>query len=124
MTALPPKTHGCLVRNALAWDEYWRWDVDDEVVAMYYDAADEPQGYLVYLLKREIFKIKEMVYLNDEARRGMWDYVTAHYSMVTEVSGCNYTNHSLALANVNVPEPRMIQIQPWEASMVKEIEKA
>ena len=90
------KTHGCLVRNALAWDEYWRWDVDDEVVAMYYDAADEPQGYLVYLLKREIFKIKEMVYLNDEARRGMWDYVTAHYSMVTEVSGCNYTNHSLA----------------------------
>ena len=90
------KTHGCLVRNALAWDEYWRWDVDDEVVAMYYDAAEEPQGYLVYLLKREIFKIKEMVYLNDEARRGMWDYVTAHYSMVTEVSGCNYTNHSLA----------------------------
>ena len=63
---------------------------------MYYDAAEEPQGYLVYLLKREIFKIKEMVYLNDEARRGMWDYVTAHYSMVTEVSGCNYTNHSLA----------------------------
>ena len=27
------------------------------------------------------------------------------------------------VANVNVPEPRMIQIQPWEASMVKEIEK-
>lgn len=28
------------------------------------------------------------------------------------------------VANVNVPEPRMIQIQPWEASMVKVIEKA
>lgn len=28
------------------------------------------------------------------------------------------------VANVNVPEPRMIQIQPWEPSMVKEIEKA
>ena len=28
------------------------------------------------------------------------------------------------VANVNVPEPRMIQIQPWEKSMVKEIEKA
>ena len=27
------------------------------------------------------------------------------------------------VANVSVPEPRMIQIQPWEASMVKEIEK-
>lgn len=28
------------------------------------------------------------------------------------------------VANVNVPEPRMIQIQPWEASLVKDIEKA
>ena len=29
-----------------------------------------------------------------------------------------------SVANVSVPEPRMIQIQPWEASMVKEIEIA
>lgn len=28
------------------------------------------------------------------------------------------------VANVNVPEPRMLQIQPWEPSMVKVIEKA
>ena len=28
------------------------------------------------------------------------------------------------VANINVPEPHMIQIQPWEASLVKEIEKA
>ena len=26
------------------------------------------------------------------------------------------------VANVSVPEPRMIQIQPWEASIVKDIE--
>ncbi len=29
-----------------------------------------------------------------------------------------------AIANVSVPEPRMIMIQPWEASMCKDIEKA
>lgn len=28
------------------------------------------------------------------------------------------------VANVSVPEPRMIQISPWEPNMVKEIEKA
>ncbi|SHI35583.1 ribosome recycling factor [Parasporobacterium paucivorans] len=28
------------------------------------------------------------------------------------------------VANVSVPEPRMIQIQPWEGSMIKVIEKA
>ncbi len=29
-----------------------------------------------------------------------------------------------SVANVTVPEPRMIQIQPWESSMIKVIEKA
>ncbi len=28
------------------------------------------------------------------------------------------------VSNINVPEPRIIQIQPWEASLLKEIEKA
>ena len=28
------------------------------------------------------------------------------------------------VANVSVPEARMIQIQPWESSLIKEIEKA
>ncbi|MBQ3665911.1 MAG: ribosome recycling factor [Lachnospiraceae bacterium] len=28
------------------------------------------------------------------------------------------------VANITVPEARMIQIQPWEASLIKEIEKA
>lgn len=28
------------------------------------------------------------------------------------------------VANVSVPEPRMIQIQPWEKSLIKQIEKA
>lgn len=29
-----------------------------------------------------------------------------------------------AVANVSIPEARVIQIQPWEAKMIKEIEKA
>ena len=29
-----------------------------------------------------------------------------------------------SVANVSVPEPRMLVIQPWDASMLKEIEKA
>lgn len=29
-----------------------------------------------------------------------------------------------AVANISVPEPRVIQIQPWESSLIKDIEKA
>lgn len=90
------KTHGCLLRDELAWEEYWRWDEEDEMVAIYYSAQEEPMGYLVYLIKNEIFQIKEMVYMNQEAHKGLWHYVSAHESMVNEVVGNNYYNHTIA----------------------------
>ncbi len=90
------QTHGCLIRNKLAWDEYWRWDVDDEVIAIYYDSNDKPTGYIVYLLENDVFKIKELVYLNEEAHYGIWGYINAHQSMFDKVKGANYSNHNLA----------------------------
>ncbi|MGI6201168.1 MAG: GNAT family N-acetyltransferase [Christensenellales bacterium] len=88
--------HGVLLRDQLAWDEYWRWDVDDMVVAIYYDAQEAPQGYIVYYLENDIFNIKEMVSLNSEAEQGLWNYISAHYSMITEVHGANYTGEPMA----------------------------
>ena len=46
-------THGCLFRNALAWEEYWRWDEDDTNVAVYYNTKDKPCGFMVYLIKND-----------------------------------------------------------------------
>ena len=31
--------HGALKRNELEWEEYWRWEADDVLVAVYYDGA-------------------------------------------------------------------------------------
>lgn len=88
--------HGALLRDALAWEEYWRWDVEDMIVAIYYDVHHEPTGYVAYFLENDVFKIKEIVHLNEEARHGLWNYIAAHFSMVTEVTGNNFTGESLA----------------------------
>ncbi len=90
------KTHGCIFRNDLAWDEYWRWDVDDTMVAIYYTSDGEPSGYMVYLIKDEIMHVKEMVYMDIEAWKGLWKYIGAHESMIYEVSGSNYSNEPIA----------------------------
>ena len=90
------QTHGCIYRNDLAWEEYWRWDVDDTEVALYYSEGGDPLGYMVYLLKDEVMHIKELVYLNHEAWRGLWKYISAHESMVEAVSGSNYSNEPIA----------------------------
>lgn len=88
--------HGALMRNELAWAEYWRWETDDVTAAIYYSEDGKPLGYLVYSIEKEILWVKEMIYLNHEARIGIWNYITSHYSMITEVRGDNYTGESLA----------------------------
>lgn len=90
------ETHGCLLRNTLAWEEYWRWDEDDTVVAVYYNVSGKPLGYMVYLIKGDIMYIKEMIYLNREAQKGLWEYVHAHDSMIDEVRGNTYYNEPVA----------------------------
>jgi len=88
--------HGALIRDKLAWDEYWRWENDDMIVALYYNEEHKPLGYLVYYIANEIFHIKEMVYLTSEARHGLWNYISAHFSMITQVRGDNYSGEPMA----------------------------
>ena len=88
--------HGALKRNELEWEEYWRWEADDVIVAVYYNEAGEPKGYLVYYIANDVFRIKELVYINQEARHGLWNYVSAHFSMIDKVVGTNYTNEPMA----------------------------
>ena len=89
-TKFASKTHGCLYRNNLAWDE------DDTVVAIYYSADDVPYGYMVYLISSDIMHIKEMIYLNREAQLGLWEYIHAHDSMIAEVHGNTYFSEPIA----------------------------
>ena len=88
--------HGALKRNELEWEEYWRWEADDILVAVYYDAEEEPTGYLVYYISNDVFRIKEMVTITQEARHGLWNYISAHFSMIDKVVGYNYTNEPMA----------------------------
>ncbi|MBH5319508.1 GNAT family N-acetyltransferase [Paenibacillus sp. GSMTC-2017] len=88
--------HGAMLRNELAWEEYLRWDLDDMTVAIYYDNNDVPTGYLLYWIAEEIFQMKEMIFINEEARTGLWNFVSAHFSMVTMVKGDIYKDEPLA----------------------------
>jgi predicted acetyltransferase len=85
-----------MIRNDLAWDEYWRWDVDELTAAVYYDHTHQPHGYLLYWISEDILHIKEMVYMDQEARIGLWNFIGAHFSMVSKVVGNIFMNEPLA----------------------------
>lgn len=91
------QAHGAMMRGKNEWEEYWRWENEEErSAAVYYEDPHEPAGYLIYWIEDDVFNIKEMVYLNQDARRGLWNFIDAHYSMIDEVRGHIYKNEPLA----------------------------
>ncbi|KIS21572.1 GNAT family N-acetyltransferase [Clostridium botulinum] len=90
------QTHGAMLRNDLAWNEYYRWDSDDLMAAVYYNDERQPNGYLLYWIADDIFHIKDMIFVNEEARSGLWNFISAHFSMISKVIGNTYTDEPLA----------------------------
>ncbi|MGP7816137.1 GNAT family N-acetyltransferase [Niallia sp. 01092] len=115
------QTHGAMLRNDLAWDEYWRWDFEDLTAAVYYSEDRQPDGYVLYWIADEIFHIKEMVFVNEEARIGLWNFISAHFSMVSQVVGNTFTDEPLAflLEDADIKET----ISPYYMARIVDLEQ-
>ena len=114
--------HGAMIRQELNWEEYWRWENEEErTAAIYYNREGEPQGVCFYWIAEEIFHIKEMFYLNQEARHGLWNFVSAHFSMVELVQGETYKNEPIAFLfdDSEIKET----IEPYFMARIVDVEK-
>lgn len=85
---------GMLLRE----DDWWKSVVDDLRIAIYYDATDKPTGYILYDIKDHKMTIEEFVPVDFEARRGLWNYICQHDSMVTELEMTTYEKEPLFFA--------------------------
>ena len=116
------ENHGALIRSGFNWEEYWRFENEEErTAAIYYDQKGVPQGVLFYWVAEEIFHVKEMFYLNQEARNGLWNFISAHFSMVYWVEGDIYKNEPLAflLDDSQIKE----QIEPYFMARIVDVEE-
>lgn len=115
------QTHGALLRDDLAWREYFLWDTEDLIAAIYYNEQDEPDGYVLYWIAGEVFHIKDMIYLNKEARIGLWNFIGAHFSMISKVIGNTFTDEPLAflLEDADIKET----ISPYYMARIVDVEK-
>ncbi|MDT8859551.1 GNAT family N-acetyltransferase [Alkalihalobacillus sp. MEB130] len=75
------KFNGMLVRS----DDWWKKIVKDKHVAIYTNQAKQLNGYFTYVVKDKKMKVEEFVALNGEARRGLWNYICQHDSMIDEL---------------------------------------
>lgn len=115
------RKHGALLRDAQAWEEYWRWENESErTAAVYFDAKRRPQGLLFYWIAEDVFHIKDMIYLTQEARKGLWNFIHAHFSMIDRTEGRIYENDPLAfwLEDSQILE----RIEPYYMARIVDVE--
>lgn len=113
--------HGAMIRTDLEWDEYWRWENEEErTAAVYYNSDNEPVGYMVYWIVNDIFNIKDIIYLNQEARQGLWNFIAAHFSMVDTIKGNLYIDEPIAflLEDSRIEET----IEPYYMARIVDVE--
>ena len=72
---------GMLVRE----ESWWKNICDGETTAIYYNSENLPLGYLLYSIKDSKMKVEEFIAVSPEARRGLWNFICQHDSMVDEV---------------------------------------
>ncbi|MFF2089309.1 enhanced intracellular survival protein Eis [Paenibacillus sp. NPDC058174] len=115
------RTHGALLRNDVLWNEYWLWESDDIMAAIYYNEEDEPDGYVLYRIADEVFHIKDMIFVSEEARSGLWNFISAHFSMISKVIGNTYTDEPLAflLEDADIKET----ISPYYMARIVDLEQ-
>lgn len=114
-------THGAVLRDGLAWNEYWLWDTDDTMAAIYYNENQETDGYVIYWLANDVFHIKDMIFNNEDARAGLWNFISAHFSMIDKVVGDTYTDEPLAflLEDASIKET----ISPYYMGRIVDFQK-
>lgn len=116
------ENHGAMIRRDLEWDEYWRWENEEErTAAVYYNKKNEPMGYILYWIVKDTFHIKDMIYLNQEARQGLWNFISAHFSMIDTVKGNLYIDEPIAFL---IEDSRIEEtIEPYYMARIVDLEE-
>jgi len=68
-------------------DQWWKDRVysKDFHFVKYNDERNQASGYLLYKMKERVLEVKEMIFLTEEARRGLWNFICQHDSMADTV---------------------------------------
>lgn len=81
--AYAPSYNGMVVRH----NDWWQKSVlrNPCYAALYYRPNGKPGGYLLYSIEQQVLTVKEMIYLDETARKGLWTFIANHDSMIKQV---------------------------------------
>lgn len=88
-------------------------------IAVYQDTAGTAQGYVIYQVKQFELTVHELVYLTEDARRGLWNFLLQHDSMAKKATAIVPVSDNLPFLLAN---PRFHQeISPFYMARIVDV---
>lgn len=75
--------NGMLKRTKIWWED--RVFKKNEQASVWLNQDGQAKGYLIYTVKEEKMNIREMIFIDEEARIGLWNFIKNHDSMIKSV---------------------------------------
>lgn len=100
--------------------DWWLQSVySDLYAAVYYDVSENPSGYMLYKVKDSKMTVEEFVVLTNDARKGLWNFICQHDSMVEQVEMMTSEHEELFFT---LREPRIQQeIKPYFMARIVDV---
>lgn len=112
--------NGTMKRSEAWWEQRIFGGSKKGLVAVYRNASGEARGYIFYQVKEEKMQIHELVYLDFDCYKGLWEFIKQHDSMIKEVSLDTPVDESLPLL---VDNPRAEQkIVPYFMTRIVDVQ--
>lgn len=118
--------NGCAVRNKILWTDFILKDPYGRdlprYVYIWFNDKNEARGYIIYSIKNNRMTIHEMIYLDQEAKEGLFWFIFVHQSQVTEIYWSTAPDERLY---IDLPNPRVkIEISPSMMFRVVDVRNA
>ncbi|MET3699100.1 predicted acetyltransferase [Bacillus oleivorans] len=93
-------------------DEWWEKRVHPQALytAVYFNQDNQAYGYVLYSIKESECQIKEFMFINEEARTKLWNFVCQHDSMVKKVQIWTFLDDPI---DVFLPVAKTAEVKPY-----------
>jgi predicted acetyltransferase len=102
-------------------EDWWKErSITDLTVGVYFNDSNETEGYILYTIKDRKMKVEEMISITPDAKKGLWNFICQHDSMISGVELVLQTNDPLVFMLKN---PRVkTELHPYFMTRIVDVE--
>lgn len=120
--AFTKKRNGYVIRTAVNWNHLLTEHFGEKGFAYLLENKENPQAYILYVLKEDKILVREMIYTSEDAKKELFSFLYAHSSQVPDLE---WNAPSDDLSYLELPDTKLgVSIYPFLMGRIVDVKAA